>query len=209
MSIQGIKKELKEIDEILNSNKIQRNEVEEEMKDLEALLVERGTVLSSLNKQWNDYCVKERQQKKFLADLEEQEENAKSRDELNKIYNEKVQDFWVAMQKPLDDWLDHNAKRILWFKTVNQETVIKNCKAAIARHKDPSSISPDLLGCELLEAQAQYKRLNEKIIKLERDKPQDYQRELNMHKFRLSGIWNELFKQRVFKQQAMINSQKS
>lgn len=209
MSIEAVKKELKEIDEILNSNKVQRKEVEEEMKDLEALIKERGIVLSSLNRQWNDYCVKERQQKKFLADLEEQQENIASRNELNKIYQEKVQDFWVSMQKPLDEWLEHNSKRILWFKTVKLETVIENCKSAIVRHKDPLTVSPDLLGCELLEAQANYKRLNERIIKLERDKPKDYQNELNMHKFRLSGIWNELFKQRVFKQQAMANSQNS
>ena len=209
MSIEAVKKELKEIDEILNSNKVQRKEVEEEMKDLEALIKERGIVLSSLNRQWNDYCVKERQQKKFLADLEEQQENIASRNELNKIYQEKVQDFWVSMQKPLDEWLEHNSKRILWFKAVKLETVIENCKSAIVRHKDPLTVSPDLLGCELLEAQANYKRLNERIIKLERDKPKDYQNELNMHKFRLSGIWNELFKQRVFKQQAMANSQNS
>ena len=69
------------------------------------------------------------------------------------------------MQKPLDEWLEHNSKRILWFKTVKLETVIENCKSAIVRHKDPLTVSPDLLGCELLEAQANYKRLNERIIK--------------------------------------------
>ena len=208
MSIEGIKKDLKEIDEILADNQVQRKELEEQKKDLENQIVELNAVLSSLGKQWNEYCVKEREQKKFLADLEAKHERNVSNQEIDKIYQEKVQDFWLAMEKPLDDWLNHNAERILWFKTVSPKKVIANCKRAILNHKDMTRVTPDLLGCELIEAQSQYKVLNQRIIKLEKDKPQDYQQELNIYKFRLNGLWSELFRQRVFKQQAMQNSQK-